>query len=94
MMRKILVLVCLCISFSCFSDATSDEAIILNEELQFLENSAKKSQNTPLAGSLEAKKISRRSEIENESSLEKTYFDDSSEDTVSNRTAAPKRRRE
>lgn len=83
---KILVLLSL-FSASVLAQTSSEEAIILNQELQFLENSAKDLRVDP--------KISEAAEQElssDESSLERAYFQDSERDEIRTRAAGPKRR--
>ncbi len=70
-------------------DAT-EQALILNQEMQFLEESARNAANIPLPGS-RSEAIARR-RGESAQSLERTYFGDVEEDSVQTRTAAPKRR--
>lgn len=85
-MMKILVLLSL-FSASVLAQTSSEEAIILNQELQFLENSAKDLRVDP--------KISEAAEQElssDESSLERAYFQDSERDEIRTRAAGPKRR--
>jgi hypothetical protein len=88
MMTKILSLG-LIIASTVYAEAPSEEAIILNQELQFLEESAndvtiisQKSENPTVQNSL--------NETE---SLEKQYFGNELQDGVSSKAAAPKRRR-
>jgi hypothetical protein len=87
MMTKIL---CACILLSSLAIAQdgSEEAIILNQELQFLEETANNVTiiNAPVTRSQEAAQPIQTD------SLERLYFG-SDEDNVSTRTAAPKRRR-
>ncbi len=67
-----------------------EEAIILNQELQFLEESA--SNIRPGAAEVSDTPLPRSRAI-NDESLERTYFTDAPDtDTVRTRTAAPKRR--
>lgn len=70
------------------ADAT-EQALILNQELQFLEESASAAANIPLPGS-RGEALARRAGADQ--SLESTYFGDVEEDSVGTRTAAPRRR--
>lgn len=74
------------LSASALAQTSSEEAIILNQELQFLENSAKDLRIDP--------KVSEAAEKDSvdESSLERAYFQDSERDEIRSRAAAPKRR--
>lgn len=85
MMKFFLLLVL--ISAGALAQTNSEDAILLNQELQFLENSAKDIRLEP--------KISETTEAEKsreESSLERAYFSDSEKDEIRTRAAAPKRR--
>lgn len=90
-MRKILILTLSALSLSALAQTAQEEAIILNQELQFLEDSVQNIQavsiNTENTDALRNKAL-------NEPSLERTYFNNSEieEDTVNTRTASPKRR--
>lgn len=87
MMNKILVLG-LILSTTAWAQGPSEEAIILNQELQFLEDAANNvsiiSANNPVTQE-SARPL-------NTKSLEERYFSDEAEDTIKTRTAAPKRR--
>ncbi len=73
---------------SAYAQDTSQEAIILNQEMQFLEDSV--SNNTLRNAEVtEAPAPESRNRMD---SLERTYFGESSEDSVTTQTAAPKRR--
>lgn len=91
-MRKILALFLILMTQTSFSQVVDDEAIILNEEMQFLENSAQKTKSTNLPGSYQAE-TSPRKRVIKEESLEKTYFKETSEDAVSSRLASPRKKR-
>ena len=87
-MTKI-ILLGLIIASTVYGEAPSEEAIILNQELQFLEESAndvtilsQKSENPPSPMSPRETK-----------SLEQQYFGNELQDGVSSKAAAPKRRR-
>jgi hypothetical protein len=81
-MKSKILMVGLFLSTSLFA-LDSEEAIILNQELDFLEQAAK---NTSLDSSSAPKGQSSRE------NLELKYFGES-EDSVSSRSAAPKRKR-
>ena len=86
-MTKIL---CACILLSSLAIAQdgSEEAIILNQELQFLEETA----NNVTIISAPATRSQEAAQPIQTDSLERIYFGND-EDNVSTRTAAPKRRR-
>lgn len=69
-----------------FAQDAKEEALILNQELQFLEDSVQPSQSLALEGS-----SATPSKVEDKTNLEQIYFGDDS-DSISNRTAAPKRK--
>lgn len=85
-MMKILILLSL-FSVSGMAQTSSEEAIILNQELQFLENSAKDLRVNPKLSELAQEELSP-----DESSLERAYFQDAEKDEIRTRAAAPKRR--
>ena len=88
MIKYLLIALCL-ISASLGAMTTSEEAIILNQELQFLEDSVDQIQSVTISTDDE----SQKNRALNRPSLERTYFgEDSEEDQVSTRTAGPKRR--
>ncbi len=75
------------ISAGAFAQSDSEEAIILNQELQFLENSARDVTLGP--------KVTETEEAEKspeEASLERAYFSDAERDEIRTRAAGPKRR--
>lgn len=87
-MRKIVILGLSLLTFNAFANITAaEEAIILNQELQFLEDSINNvqavSQNT------RGTSIERALNGEN---LERKYFEDAVEDSINTRSAGPKRR--
>ncbi|MES2527038.1 MAG: hypothetical protein V4598_08115 [Bdellovibrionota bacterium] len=86
-MIKILFLV-LTISGFAFGQSSNEEAIILNQELQFLENSAKEIRVERTMTDTEARQRSPE-----ELSLESTYFNDAEKDEIRTRAAAPRRMR-
>lgn len=88
-MRKFLILGFGVLSLSVFAQTAAEEAIILNQELQFLEDSI----NNVQAVSLNSiNDTSAKDRAINEKSLERTYFGETEEDSVSTRTSGPKRR--
>lgn len=88
MMRKILILALSTLSFGAFAQTAAEEAIILNQELQFLEDSV----NTTQALSINSLTPESNPAV-NDESLERQYFNEmTEEDSVSTRTAGPKRR--
>ena len=86
-MMKILFLA-ITISGMAFGQSSGEEAIILNQELQFLENSANdiRIERTITEAEL-------REKSPEELSLESTYFNDAERDEIRTRVAAPKRTR-
>ncbi len=71
-----------------FAGTAEEEAIILNQELQFLEESASDIQmNSPLA------KTESEEQTHEELSLERTYFNTSERDEIRTKSAAPRRAR-
>lgn len=69
--------------------STAEEAIILNQELQFLEDSVNNVQSI----SINTTNAAQRDRAINEPTLERTYFgEDAEEDAVSTRSAGQKRR--
>jgi hypothetical protein len=93
MMSKILFLGLLLSTIASAQDA-SEEAIILNNELQFLEDSAKDVDIISTSTSAPSRSFDRASQglSAKGESLEDQYFTDTKEDEVSSRKAAPKRR--
>ena len=89
MMRKILILSLASLSALAIAQTATKEAIILNQELQYLEDSINNVQSMALGVSNSNNSLNRAI---NEESLEKTYFNDYQEDEVSTRSAVPKRR--
>lgn len=86
-MNKILLLGLL-LTPTLWAQDGSEEALILNQELQFLEESAS-------TISVQAKNDStpqERARPIDTSSLEEQYFGSDSEDVIKTKTAAPKRR--
>ncbi len=86
-MMKILFLV-LSITGAALGQSISEDAIILNQELQFLENSAREIRVERTLSESEA-----REKTPQELSLESTYFNDAEKDEIRTRAAAPKRTR-
>lgn len=90
MNRKILILALATLTTGAFAQTTdAEEAIILNQELQFLEESVGNVQAVSVNTTDTAE--SRDRAINNES-LERTYFGETEEDVVNTRTAAPQKR--
>lgn len=86
MMKFLLPLVLF--SGTLLAETASEEAMILNQELQFLENSANDITYRPVATA--ASEESTVSDAQ-ESNLERTYFSDSERDEIRTKAAAPKR---
>lgn len=87
-MMKILFPLVLIISGTAFGQSSNEEAIILNQELQFLENSAN---DVRIERTITDAEIREKSP--QELSLESTYFNDAEKDEIRTRVAAPKRTR-
>lgn len=89
MMNKILLLA-LFVTPALWAQDESEEAIILNQELQFLEDSAKTvSVGARVDTTPQVKPRMRAVKVD---SLEKQYFGEESDDRISTGAAAPKRR--
>jgi hypothetical protein len=88
-MRKFLILGFAFLSLSAFAQTAAEEAMILNQELQFLEDSINNVQSVSINSMDENTSKDRAL---NEPSLERTYFGETEEDVVSTRTSGPKRR--
>jgi hypothetical protein len=85
---NIFLIFALVVSTTLWAQDASEEAIILNQELQFLEESA--SNVTVISSNTRpTQETSRPLETE---SLERKYFGNDLEDGVSTKVAAPKRR--
>ncbi len=88
-MRKFVILALTAVTFSVFAQSEAEEAIILNQELQFLEESVRSVETVTVKSSDEA----QRNRALNEPTLERRYFGEAvEEDVVNTRTAGPKRR--
>ena len=87
MMNKILLLTLL-ITPSLWAQDSTEEAIILNQELQFLEESA----NDVKILTAKSTPTQERARPIDTQSLEQKYFGNDMEDNVKTRAAAPKRR--
>jgi hypothetical protein len=91
-MRKYLILVLCLVSSALFADVNrtaAEEAIILNQELQFLEDSVGNIQ----AASTNNTDAANRNRALNETRIENTYFgDDLEEDRVNTKASTQKRR--
>ena len=86
MMKFLFPLLVLIFSGSALGQSSNEEAIILNQELQFLENSV---QDIKIERTISEAEIREKSQ--EELSLESTYFKDAEKDEIRNRAAAPKR---
>lgn len=87
MTSQILLLSLLLVSTAGFAQEAQEEALILNQELQFLEDTVRPTQITSLEGSDLAPRARTPGETQ---SLERIYFGDET-DNISSRMAAPKR---
>jgi hypothetical protein len=90
-MRKylFLVLVINLLLLKVFAEASTEDAIILNQELQYLEDSVKNIQSS----SMHENENQNNNNVNNKPNLEKTYFaDEMEEDTVSTKSSSQKRR--
>lgn len=70
------------------AQSAAEEALILNQELQFLEDSVSGINAAP-ATTAEAKVAPE----DESTALERTYFSEEAQDIIRTKTAAPKRRR-
>lgn len=86
-MRTVLLTYLMILSTQIWAQDISEEALILNQELQFLEESARGIKRVEVEGP----QIQRKRKVVEES-LERTYFGEEETDTISTRTAGPKRR--
>lgn len=87
-MAKILLFLASLLPFSIFAMTAEEEALILNQELEFLETSA---QNLEIGSLSSTPAPVERENAIGERSLEERYFGDTT-DEVNVRRAAPKRR--
>lgn len=87
-MRKMLILTLSLISFGAMAQTAAEEAIILNQELQFLEDSVDNVQ----AASVNSNDTKSKNRALNEKSLEQMYFGEIEEDVINTRTSGPRRR--
>ena len=87
-MRVFLIFLAL-ISFA-WAQSETEEALILNQELQFLEDAASAVGNS--VAETPATTASPVGEQATRESLEREYFSDAEQDAVRTRSAAPKRR--
>jgi hypothetical protein len=88
-MRYFLILVLSLCSSIIHAQTSTEEALILNQELEFLEESVK---DIDIASSKSSESNEKNRDLTN-SNLEKMYFSDSEdENAVSSRASAPKRR--
>jgi hypothetical protein len=81
------ILLGLLISFGAFGQDSSEEALILNQELKYLSDTVADI-NLPT----DVAKVDKVQSIEMKG-LESQYFEDETSDQVSSKTSAPKRRR-
>lgn len=92
MNRKILILALATLSAAAFAQSqrtAAEEAIILNQELQFLEDSVN---NVQAVSVNTADSTESRDRAINSDSLERTYFGETEEDVINTRTSAPQKR--
>lgn len=87
MMTKIILLGLLLTPIAWAQDS-AEEALILNQELQFLEESAN---NVTIISAKSSPTLERALPIDTQS-LEQKYFGNEMEDNIGTRAAAPKRR--
>lgn len=88
-MKMYILMILMICSFTSFADSIpSEEAIILNQEMQFLEESA---QNVQIVSTQESRKITPQSEQEPQG-LEEEYFGSENTQTIRSKASAPKRR--
>jgi hypothetical protein len=88
-MKKHLILAMTLVTSSVFAQSAAEEAIILQQELKFLEDSVSNIQSI----SINTNDNVQRDKALNEPTLERTYFgEDVEEDSVNTRTSGPKRR--
>lgn len=93
MNRKILILALATLATAAYAQSertAAEEAIILNQELQFLEDSVNNVQAVSVNTTTEA--AQSRDRAINTDSLERTYFGETEEDVVNTRTSAPQKR--
>lgn len=89
-MKKALFLMMILGTFGAQAQSGQEDAIILNQELEFLEDSINSVQSAPATS---ARTLGETPVTESEtSSLERTYFGEGS-DEIRTKRAAPKRRR-
>lgn len=70
--------------------ASTEDALILNQELQFLEESTTQ---VKIIGENETKTLSNSNESELDDSLERKYFGNEINDSINTKAAAPAKRR-
>lgn len=88
-MAKILIFLASLLPLTLFAISAEEEALILNQEIEFLESAAKNLEvNTQTAATAPTETPGTNLE----KSLEDTYFGDNERDEVNIRRAAPKRR--
>lgn len=89
MFKKTLILASLLILSQSLWSSTED-ALILNQELQFLEESATQ---VNIIGENEPSAVTKTDDTEIEDSLERKYFGNEIKDSVNTKAAAPAKRR-
>jgi hypothetical protein len=78
-------------STAAVAGSAAEEALILNQELQFLEDSITSINAAPARAAVTAAPESAAGPADETSALERTYFSGDERDEVRLRTAAPKR---
>jgi hypothetical protein len=92
MKRVFLILASLIFVSSAIAETANEEAIILNQELQFLEDSVSSAAAAPSMTSTSASSVNDDEAANVDNSLERTYFSDAEKDNIRSKAAAPKRR--
>lgn len=87
-MRKIFILALIIATQNALSQSAEEEALILNQELQFLEDSVHAKPLSTTTAQTNTNQPTLKAE-----NLERTYFGSSDEDSIQTRTSAPKRRK-
>lgn len=87
---KNLIFCALLLTTAALAQSEQEEAIILNQEMQFLQESAQNVKANTILGEQEEKRISDTPR--KEQNLERTYFGDDEQDSIRTRTAAPRRK--
>lgn len=92
MKRVFLILSTLIFASVAMAESANEEAIILNQELQFLEDSVSSAAAAPSITNSNASSINNEEPGNVDNSLERTYFPDAEKDMIRSKAAAPKRR--